>query len=127
MTDLCSSVHGELSFSSMEMEAPPNAPKTGGRLTGEVMTKYMESFYEQFLRNRILFNTEVLNIKRGENNNGWIIQVEDLTKGITSDLRFAKIVLCTGVSHLPFLLGNIIHLRNRAAATLVSLHISPPM
>lgn len=86
----------------MEMDKPPNAEKTGGRLTGDVLTNYMEFFYKKNLQNRILFNTEVLKIKRGESNSGWVIQVEDLTEGITSDLHFSKIVLCTGVSDPPF-------------------------
>lgn len=83
----------------MEMETPPNATKTGGRLTGEVMSRYMESFAEKFLSDRILYRTEVINIKRPEKGTtGWVIKVRDLTTNASSDLLFDKIVLCTGVS-----------------------------
>lgn len=82
----------------MEMDIPPNAAKTGGRLTGDVVSEYMESFATKFLQGRFLYNAEVLNIKRGENNNGWVVKVEDLTTNVTSDLHFTKVVLCTGVS-----------------------------
>ncbi len=85
----------------MEMDKPADAEKTGGRLNGEVMAKYMESFYQKFLQNRILFKTNVLDIKRGENSSGWVIKIADLEKGTALDLRFSKIVLCTGVSNLP--------------------------
>jgi hypothetical protein len=93
------SVHGQLRFSAMEMEAPPNAEKTGGRLTGEVMSNYLESFTKKFLSDRILYGTEVVNIRRPEkeSKDGWVVTVKTLNTGTSSELYFNKIVLCTGV------------------------------
>lgn len=89
-------VYGELRFSPLEMKPPPNSSKTGGRLTGEVMSEYMESFAENFLQGRITYSTEVMKIRRGENNDGWIIQTKDLTTSTVTETHYSKIVLCTG-------------------------------
>lgn len=93
------SVHGELRFSPLEMDIPPNAASTGGRLTGDVMSNYMESFATKFLKGRFIYKTEVLSIKRGENNSGWMVKVKDSTTDVISDYHFSKVVLCTGVSN----------------------------
>jgi lysine/ornithine N-monooxygenase len=80
------------------MKPPSNSSKTGGRLTGEVMSEYMESFAALFLRNRITYSTEVLEIRRG-NNDGWVIKSRDLTTNTIQEYHYSKIVLCTGVSN----------------------------
>ena len=48
------------------MPPPRNASSTGGRLSGEDMQHYMESFEEHFLNGRIRYETEILKIKRVE-------------------------------------------------------------
>lgn len=81
----------------MEMKAPPESSKTGGRLTGELMTEYMESFAERFVRDRITYSTEVMEIRRGDGSHGWIIKSRNLNTNIVQEDHYSKIVLCTGV------------------------------
>lgn len=74
---------------------------TGGRLSGERMRMYMESFAERFLKGKIRYNTTVTNVRRrleGEEGKRWVVTVHDTTTGEESQLRYDKIVLCTGVS-----------------------------
>ncbi|KAJ3572899.1 hypothetical protein NP233_g2776 [Leucocoprinus birnbaumii] len=100
-------VHGELRFSGLEMKLPANSAETGGRLTGEVMSEYMETFAEKFLRGRITYSTEVMKIKRGNDNDGWVIETKDLTTGAIYESRFSKIVLCSGGFSNPYIPTNI--------------------
>lgn len=72
-------------------------PETGGRLTGEDMRSYMSAFANEFLKGRIRFNTEVLEIRRHDSGDGWLVEIEDTRSRIRQVLRYAKIVLCTGV------------------------------
>lgn len=86
------------------MPPPANDKATGGRLTGIDVMKYFESFTERFLKGKIRYNTEVLNIRRpdtdvdGDGGN-WIVTVKDVASNIDSELSFDKLVLCSGVSH----------------------------
>jgi dimethylaniline monooxygenase (N-oxide forming) len=76
---------------------------TGGRLAGDDIRVYMETFTENYLKGRISveYETEVVSIRRpasGElkNNAHWIV----LTSRKSEDKRereFDKIILCTGV------------------------------
>lgn len=81
------------------MKVPPNADETGGRLTGEVMSEYLESFTKKFLPHQILYRTDVVNVRRPEKEprEGWMLTVKNLNTGISSELYYSKIVLCTGV------------------------------
>ncbi|KXN82276.1 hypothetical protein AN958_02777 [Leucoagaricus sp. SymC.cos] len=89
-------VYGQFRFSSMEMKPPPDPSKTGGRLTGEVMSEYMESFADKFLRGRIKYASEVLKIRRGANKIGWMVKSRDLETNTVKEDYYSKIVLCTG-------------------------------
>ena len=86
------------------MPPPRDWRSTAGRLTGEDMQHYMESFEEHFLSGRVRYNTEVLKIKRtapSEKNvpsRRWLISVQDKLSGVTSELKYDRVVLCTGVS-----------------------------
>ncbi len=73
---------------------------------------YAEEFYEQFLRGKIRFETEVLNIRKGDNGRGWSIRRGDNGRGWSILVRdrkgtnaeadrvlyYTRIVVCTGVS-----------------------------
>ncbi|KZS89482.1 FAD/NAD(P)-binding domain-containing protein [Sistotremastrum niveocremeum HHB9708] len=93
-------VHGEYHFSSLPM------PGVGAsRLKGSQLTDYMESFAGQYLKGHIRFRTEVINVRRpnaletiieSEVGEGWIMTVRNLKDGSTEELKFDKIVLCTG-------------------------------
>ncbi|KAF8469817.1 FAD/NAD-P-binding domain-containing protein [Russula ochroleuca] len=91
------SVHGEFRFSAMQMRAPDNSVKTGGRLSGEDVRQYMEDFKEQYLKDKIRFETEVLNIRRGDHGRGWEVLVRDGVAGGTERVSYySRIILCTG-------------------------------
>ena len=74
------------------------------------MQHYMESFEEHFLNGRIRYNTEVLKIRRVPEKNGkassassaalrwqWLVSVHDEKTGATADLKYDRLVLCSGV------------------------------
>lgn len=86
------------------MRPPEGHTKTGGRLSGYDVRQYMEDFAERFLKGRIRFETEVLNIRRGDDHGqGWSIHVRG-TKG-AQVLNYPRIVLCTGVRFILALLA----------------------
>jgi cation diffusion facilitator CzcD-associated flavoprotein CzcO len=96
------SVHGEFRFSAMPMRAPDNSVKTGGRLSGEDVRQYMEDFTERFLKGKIRFETEVLNIRRGDHGRGWKVLVRDgVAGGIETVSYYSRIILCTGGCSSP--------------------------
>lgn len=94
------SVHGEYRFSALPMPQRPDFEATGGRLSGEDMRLYMEDYAFRFVKNNIRYNVEVLNIRRAcpsaVDAPGWVVTIGDQTSGM-QDLKFDKIVLCTGV------------------------------
>ena len=80
------------------MAPPVDAEKTGGHITGMGMCEYMETFYEKFLKGKVVFKskTEIRTVAR--NAAGvWNVSVEDLCSGEAQTLKFSRIVLCTGV------------------------------
>jgi hypothetical protein len=88
------------------MPLPTNASASGGRLTGGELSNYFHKFYEEFLKDRVLFNKHVSNIQRNEpaaHSLRWSISVEDTKDGSKEVLRFAAVVLCTGVRTSPAL------------------------
>ena len=87
------------------MPAPAQSEETGGRLSGEDMRKYMESFTERFLKGRVRYNMDVLRVSRhvpGKNEpagtKGWTIEVQDRKTESHFQLDYDKVVLCSGVS-----------------------------
>ncbi|CAL1698410.1 unnamed protein product [Somion occarium] len=82
------------------MPLPANANVTGGRLSGEDMRAYMESFADRFLKDRIKYDTEALNICR-RNGGGWVVTAKGLNSGTMFELEYDKIVLCTGGCNEP--------------------------
>lgn len=65
----------------------------------------MEEFSKRFLKGRIRYRTEVLNIKPlpkvpcdESGSRTWFVTVKDLTTHQRRTLEYDKIVLCTGVS-----------------------------
>lgn len=102
------SVHGEHRFSALPMPSPEGHTKTGGRLSGYDVQRYLEDFGARFLNGKIRFETEVLNIRRGDHGKGWSVRVRD-TKSASPDtavqvLHYPRIVLCSGVSVIVFIL-----------------------
>lgn len=83
------------------MDLPPDSEQTGGRLTGYGMQRYMENFADRFLKGRIRFQTEVLQISRDGGTQLWRVVVRDIKGGSETTLTYDKIVLCTGVSVHP--------------------------
>ena len=78
------------------MPPPTDSEKTGGRLTGEAMQKYLENFAETLLSDLIHYEVEVQSVSRNESGI-WIVKSKDLKTGLTEDLFFDKVVLATGV------------------------------
>ncbi|KAJ7788555.1 FAD/NAD-P-binding domain-containing protein [Mycena olivaceomarginata] len=96
-------VHGEFRFSAHEMAVPADVSTTGGRLTGQDMQKYMQEYADKLLPGKILFETEILNIRRDEGTSSWIVSVQNHAAGASDTLRFSKIVLCTGGTSKPMI------------------------
>jgi dimethylaniline monooxygenase (N-oxide forming) len=97
-----SSVHGEFNFSPLPMPPPTRQEKTGNRLAGEDMSAYMDKFAETFLSDRIRYETEVTDIRRGKDGSSWEVEVQNLKTNTKEVLSYARIVLCTGVGTLCF-------------------------
>ncbi|OCH90140.1 FAD/NAD(P)-binding domain-containing protein [Obba rivulosa] len=109
-------VHGEFRFSPLPMPPPSNAEVTGGRLSGEDMRQYMESFAEHFLKGKIRYETEVLEIRVQSDDQQcrqWHITVEDARSREQQVLIYDKVVLCTGGCSEP----KIPHLLSPTAAS----------
>ncbi|KAG6810296.1 hypothetical protein H0H92_012520 [Tricholoma furcatifolium] len=93
-------VHGEFRFSPLPMPPPSKAAETGGRLSGEDMCNYMESFAERFLSGKIRFKTEIISIRRSPDDL-WLVTVLTVLdrhseNAVPEELVFSRIVLCTG-------------------------------
>lgn len=69
----------------------------------------METFAETFLKDKIRFEVEVLNIRRSPSGS-WNVDIKDKHEGTISVLEYSRIVLCTGVS-TQFENGTISELR----------------
>ncbi|KAJ7284157.1 FAD/NAD-P-binding domain-containing protein [Mycena rebaudengoi] len=106
-------VHGEFNFSAYEMPTRPDFVATGGRLTGEDMRDYMHAFANKFLAGKIMFDTEVLKIRRDMPDSPWAVSIRNRNTGASDTLEAVKIVLCTGGSSKP----NIPSYLSQAAAT----------
>ena len=94
-------MHGEFRFSAMPMRTPDDSVKTGGRLSGDDVRQYLEDFAERFLKGKVRFETEVLNIRRRDHGRGWKALVRDRRTSGTEKEKvsyFSRIILCTGVS-----------------------------
>lgn len=79
------------------MAHPDSTQVPDGRLSGEDMQLYMQKFAQEFLKDKIRYSVEVLNISRNEKTGEWKVSVEDLLDGSRSTLSFGRIVVCTGV------------------------------
>lgn len=89
------------------MESPPDEDQSSTpdkRLKGIDASRYFERYHEKFLvhdgKSVFRFNTEVQNIQRGVNGQGWSVRVRE-TDPMTKATRdashsFARIVVCTG-------------------------------
>ncbi|KAG6867950.1 hypothetical protein C0993_009201 [Termitomyces sp. T159_Od127] len=91
-------VHGEFTFSSCPMPLPSKSGETGGRLTGDDMCAYMESFAAKFLAGRIKFRTEILSIQR-PSDGIWLVTVKDLLNGAQDVLTSEKLTNKQGCSN----------------------------
>ena len=89
-----SSVNGEYCFSCLEKT--PADPRTPN-LSGFDMCAYMTRFAEKFLQGKIVYNTEVRRIRRGQGGRGWELEVSSKTTGEDRVVRCARLVLCSGV------------------------------
>ena len=82
----------------MPMPEPHGSVKTGGRLSGEDVRQYMESFAERLLKSKIRLETEVLNTRRGDRGRGWNVLLHDRRTGTEKVSYYSRVILCTGVS-----------------------------
>ncbi|RDB24143.1 Dimethylaniline monooxygenase [N-oxide-forming] 2 [Hypsizygus marmoreus] len=95
-------VHGEYRFSALPMPLPAHAAETGGRLSGDDMCKYMETFAETYLHGRIRYGTEVLSVRRSPRAGTWLVTVQSVGgDGGREVLEFARVVVCTGGTSQP--------------------------
>ncbi|EJU02001.1 FAD/NADP-binding domain-containing protein [Dacryopinax primogenitus] len=94
-------VHGEFRFSALGM--PP--PSTGsGRLGGEDLNAYMKAYAHNFLHGCIRYGVEVEDVSENPDGEGYILSTRDLKNGKKEQLRFRRVVLCTGgcsAPHIP--------------------------
>ncbi|KIP06555.1 hypothetical protein PHLGIDRAFT_452381 [Phlebiopsis gigantea 11061_1 CR5-6] len=95
-------VHGEYNFSALPMPPPAQGKQSGGRLSGEDVRLYMESFAERFLKGRIHYGTDVTSIRREKVDSSdvstkeWAVSMRARGTGEESRRTYDKIVLCTG-------------------------------
>jgi dimethylaniline monooxygenase (N-oxide forming) len=93
----------------MPMREPDGSVKSGGRLSGKDVRQYLEGFAEQFLKGKIRFETEVLNLSRGDHGRGWNVLVHDKRMNTEKNCHYSRIILCTGVSFDPALIRDHIY------------------
>lgn len=115
------SVYGEFRFSKLPMPPPVDERETGGRLSGEDMCNYLESFSDKYLQGKFRFNTEVVNIKREASQ--WLVKVQHRRTGQEKTLNYSRIILCTGVCADAHYIG--VHLSRSFAIRDVVLPIFP--
>ena len=104
-SNISSSVHGQFSFSPLEMHPPSRATETGGRLSGGDMCTYFETFHRKLLEGNkevhTLLNTRVVGIERSSGKQqGWKVRLKHISSGGEGDLKemwFRRVVVCTGV------------------------------
>lgn len=80
---------------------PSKHAELTGRLSGEDLRAYMESFTDRFLKPVIRYHADVLNISRPDGNpdaEGWVVTIKDTQSGQEEKIFYDKIVVCTGVS-----------------------------
>ncbi|KAF5366762.1 hypothetical protein D9758_006503 [Tetrapyrgos nigripes] len=99
-------IYGDYRFSCLDMPQHPARGPGDQRLSAEDMHFYMKKFAETFLRDRISYNTEVLNVRRprppfSSDPPNWIVTCQDNQTGETIERGFDRIVLCTGGCHEP--------------------------
>lgn len=89
------------------MPPPADATTSGGRLSGEDMTEYMETFATTFLSGKIRYNADVLKISRSQEcgTDGWSVTVRDLKTQAVQSIVYDKLVLCTGVALFSWCAG----------------------
>ncbi|KAJ7067170.1 FAD/NAD-P-binding domain-containing protein [Mycena amicta] len=117
-------VHGEFSFSGLAMERPQSSNKTGGRLTGIDLNKYMEVYADEFLQGKIEYETDVLAVRRENSESGsWVVRLRDMKTGVEQSRRFDKIVLCTGGTNKPWTPPSLTPPENLKATVIHSAHI----
>ncbi|KAF9074343.1 FAD/NAD(P)-binding domain-containing protein [Rhodocollybia butyracea] len=97
---------GDYRFSSLEMPKHPSRDPKRARLSAEDMQFYFEKFADTYLRDRISYETEVVNIARPKppfdsDPPNWVVSY--LSKGAdqVDRMGFHRIVLCTGGCHKP--------------------------
>ncbi|KAF9001317.1 hypothetical protein BDQ17DRAFT_1391078 [Cyathus striatus] len=75
----------------------------GGRLNGDVVVDYFEEFARDYVGpSRIRCEVDVLNIHR-QRENDWVLTVQDVRTKKREDLKFNKVILCTGGANTPLI------------------------
>ncbi|KAI5824862.1 FAD/NAD(P)-binding domain-containing protein [Schizophyllum commune Tattone D] len=105
-------VNGEYCFSCLEKT--PADPRTPN-LSGFDMCAYMTRFAEKFLQGKIVYNTEVRRIRRGQGGRGWELDVSSKITGEDRVVRCARLVLCSGGCHEPSVPPNLTVARAKEA------------
>ena len=75
----------------------PQPTSARGRISGEDVNKYLETFASTFLAGKIQFGVEVRNIRRRSSGTGWHVEVYDRVTSRTESRIYRRAVLCTGV------------------------------
>jgi cation diffusion facilitator CzcD-associated flavoprotein CzcO len=107
---------------------------TGGRVSGEDMRLYMESYADRFVKNNIRYNVEVTSMRRDTQDaahtesSGWLVAITNKITGLVAELKFDKIVLCSGVRSTPVVvcLYRLAHCSNPFVSTQGSSHPNIP-
>ncbi|KAE9390382.1 FAD/NAD(P)-binding domain-containing protein [Gymnopus androsaceus JB14] len=99
-------LYGDYRFSSLEMPRHPSRDPKNNRLSAEDMQFYFEKFTDTYLRDRITYNTQVLNIRRPKppfhsDPPNWVVSYRTKGKDEVKEMGFHRIVLCTGGCHKP--------------------------
>ena len=75
----------------------PSPTSARGRISGEDVNRYLETFASKFLAGSIQFGIKVRNIRCSPSGTGWQVEVYDRAADRMEDRIYRRVVLCTGV------------------------------
>ncbi|TFK62938.1 FAD/NAD(P)-binding domain-containing protein [Pluteus cervinus] len=99
-------VHGQFNFSPLPM---PAGTRYDERLTGDEISAYMEVFAQMYVKDKIQFGVEVLNLRHvieGEKSQ-WVVKLLHKKTGLQEEKVFRRVVLCSGGCSTPTMPSDI--------------------
>ncbi|TFK60202.1 FAD/NAD(P)-binding domain-containing protein [Pluteus cervinus] len=99
-------VHGQFNFSPLPM---PAGARYDERLTGDEISAYMEVFAQMYVKDKIQFGVEVLNLRHvieGEKSQ-WVVKMLHKKTGLQEEKVFRRVVLCSGGCSTPTMPSDI--------------------